>query len=134
MKTIETVDEIEAIAAQAPLFARWQTQATKLPARSRNHASGGFEAGLSVNGLSGKSREILVGNLTEYHGISGHVLLLVTGEEVATGSDNEPIIINAQIVGIASEALLTEARSEEQINRCRRITDRGMRCLFGCID
>lgn len=86
-----------------PLFIRW----LGLPAggRSRNHATGRRERGVSVYG----ARYNPVTDLIEYAGgglpgaaltylLTGAPAYLVTGEAAGTGSDGEPVIRAARVL------------------------------------
>lgn len=117
MRVFNSVAEVMQEAARIPLFARWQPKG-KMPLFSRNHQTGKTEAGLSVNGLSGRDEWTVAQNIREYQAISGGKLMLVTGREVGTGSDGEPVIVDVEIVGSGSRKLLDDAEKKDIAGKC----------------
>lgn len=122
MKSFSSIDQIIKEGKSIPLFARWQPKG-KMPIFSRNHQTGKTEAGLSVNGLSGRDEATVAGNLIEYAAISGGSLMIVTGKENGTGSDGEPVIVDVKIVGKASPKLIAEAELKDRKGKCKQYTE-----------
>jgi hypothetical protein len=87
--------------------------------RSRNHATGQAEAGLSVNRLNapghpeGASHERVIAGLAEYvittiaH--DGTYCWLLHGTEVGCGGDNEPLVTHVVPLGTVAPAVVDEA-------------------------
>ena len=111
-RKFDSLKEIEKFAKGRTLYVRWSGDPKGDVKRgySRNHATGQAEGGLSVNGLivdlMPMSRQI-----TEYQHSMLPICCLMTGDEVGRGSDNEPLIINAKVVGIITAKAIEEAHA-----------------------
>lgn len=111
-----TLAEIMQMAATQALYIRWTSDINGDIRRghSRNHQTGALESGLSVNPLrndvlSGAS--FVAGQILEYQYLSigtGARAYLLTGDVAGRGSDNEPVISSAQVIGEISDAVLAE--------------------------
>lgn len=111
-----TPEELAAWDAQAPIMVARAAQAVHpayirwghLPkgGRSRNHATGNLEAGISVYRARYNPElevyeyddEALAGAAVAYM-FAGVSPYLVTGREVGTGSDGEPLLRDVRIIG-----------------------------------
>jgi len=114
MKTYTTVSEIEAEAARSDLYVRWDAAIGRSIKRgySINHQTGAAEAGLSVNGLSGRDREWVGTHLVEYEHLGmGTRPYLLRGTHAGTGSDGEDVLTNVTIVGAVSPQAIAEAKA-----------------------
>lgn len=141
MQTVQTLDELVRLverehAAGRAVYVRYSRGPALDGKRgvSLNHQTGQREAGLSVNGLTEHSdlwgvnghtaTEYVATAIYEYvyllmQGGRGTYPWLLTGTEVARGSDNEPLVQDWQPVARVAPAVLDEARAEIEARRAR---------------
>ena len=120
MRTIKCFDDLVAFVTSRPepVYVRWTREDPKRDVRrgrSLNHQTGHYETGLSVERISPAPddpapRAYVVQQLLSYLALGGHPYLL-TGEEVGTGSDGEPVLANPALVALLSPAVIAEART-----------------------
>lgn len=109
-KTIKSLDQIRNI--EGRIYVRWSQSIAKDKERGYSLAYGtSAEAGLScceiTKDADGWESEDwrLIRQLTEYKYICGGNCWIITGDEVGTGEDNEPLLANVEVIGKASAAL-----------------------------
>ena len=130
-RKFETLKEIEEYAETGEtLYVRWSGDPEGDTRRgySKNYATGETECGLSVNNLCSDwlpmSRQI-----TEYQHSMLPVCCLMTGEYVGRGSDNEPLIINAKVIGIVTPNALAEAHAANESHLNAKVVNQTIRLM-----
>lgn len=121
MKTVTTLEQVKAIIAAGPVFVRWShgpDQDRSDGWQSKNHQTGAFESGMSVNDFpaDGSDYDIYT-RLAEYRHIGHPVCYLCRGEVVGTGSDGEPCLTDVVPVAIVDDALILGEDQRRLIER-----------------
>jgi len=109
-KNIKSLDQIKN--TEGKVYVRWSKSIAKDKKRGYSLAYGtSAEAGLSCceitkDGEGWYSEDWrLIQQLTEYKYICGGTCWIITGDEVGTGEDNEPLLKNVEVIGKATTAL-----------------------------
>jgi len=126
-KTIKSLDQVRNI--EGRVYGRWSQSIAKDKERGYSLAYGtSAEAGLScceitkdAEGWEGEDWR-LIRQLTEYKYICGGNCWIITGDEVGTGEDNEPLLANVEVIGKASANLTNlewrQMELDQDISRC----------------
>jgi len=109
-KTIKSLDQIRNI--EGRVYVRWSKSIAKDKKRGYSLAYGTTpESGLSCGEIT-KDAEgwegadwRLIEQLTEYKYLCGGTCWIITGDEIGTGEDNEPLLTNVEVIGKASADL-----------------------------
>lgn len=143
MKTLKTLADVRAVVASSEkeVFVRWSrgpVADAKMGWVSKNHATGSYEGGLSVNHLDLDSDYEALSLIAEYVFLDQPVCYLVAGERAGVGSDGEPVIvdceplarIHASLVWAkeAREGLRLQASVEHETAFLSRLKAEGCEC------
>ena len=104
-KTIKSLKQIRGL--EGRVFVRWSQSVAKDQKRGYSLAYGtSAEAGLSCCELDKGGEDYkIIRQLTEYKYICGGHCWIITGDVVGSGSDNEPLLANIEVIGKASAKL-----------------------------
>jgi hypothetical protein len=126
-RTINGFDELVdlVLTSDRPLYVRWTRASVARDLRLRrsfNNQSGLFEAGKSVNNLVPRlgwdsvmsPRAFVAQQLCEYSFL-GSTCYLLTGNEIGTGGDNEPVLGDCQFVAVVGDQAIAEAMATDRV-------------------
>lgn len=128
MQTINTFDEYKNLVKSQSLYVRYSAKIESGNVCSRNHQTGNFESGLSVNNttvdFAANSDLWIAKQLVEYSYLKigqKAICWLLTGDYVGRGADNEPLVSNVAAVAVVSDSVLAEASAVIGNERTGRI-------------
>jgi hypothetical protein len=120
-RTINSFDELVSLvlASDRPVYVRWTRASVARDLqlrRSRNAHTGWYEAGKSVNNLvpvqgwdSVTSQRGFIAQQVSEYSFLGNTCYILTGTEVASGGDHEPVLGDYEFVAVLSDRAIAEA-------------------------
>jgi len=122
VKTVKSLSELMALIVDKEYYIRYTSNISADIRRgySLNHATGQSESGLSVNDLfadtpevwAGKEKAFVAMQVADYSFMfGGKRAWVVSGAVVGHGSDNEPLITNAQVIAEVTADCIAECKA-----------------------
>lgn len=125
MLEIRSLSQLREITEDQTLYLRYAAdiEGDCRRGHSRNHVTGGLEAGLSVENLTsdtlGDNVEVIAMQIASYaylldQGLDGTRGWVLSGDKAGRGADNEPLISDAKVVGALTPQCIAAALRTEQ--------------------